>query len=595
MQGRWLFFLESYYCERSGMKNVTNNPVVGEVSLFDQYIWLKSYPDSVKWNQEIPQGPVYELLEEAGQKYTQKCALNFFGKKQTYGQLLALVHRAAKGLQLLGVKKGTKVGLFMPNCPYFVIMYYAVLRAGGTIVNYNPLYAEEEIIFQINNSETEVMVTLDLNLLASKLTPLVKKTTLEKIILCSIQDSLPFLKSFLFGLFKSKEKFTFTPNETIIPFSNLIKNEGDFLPVAINPAQDVAILQYTGGTTGVPKGAMLSHANVYANTHQAYLWFQETRTRNDKVLAALPLFHVFAMTAVMNLAIVNGSEMVMMFPRFSVEDAAKLIKKHQITFFPAVPTIFNMIINHPKAKKFDLQSLNLCLSGGAGLPKEVHAQFTGLSKCTLLEAYGLSETSPAVLSNPFSGKNKVGAVGLPFPGTYVKIVSLDDATQEMKSQEIGQIAVKGPQIMLGYWGRPEETQRVMVDDYFLTGDVGYMDDEGYVFLVDRLKDLIICSGFNVYPRMVEEAIYTHNAVEEVTVIGVPDPKRGETVKAFIKLKENMNVTEQDILDHLKNKISPIEIPKFIEFRDNLPKTLIGKLSKKELVEQERHKQKQAYS
>lgn len=549
------------------------------------FLWLKKYPGYLAWDMEIPSRPAYDILEKACTQTPHKNALNFLGKKTTYGELRHLVDRGAKGLQALGVTKGTKVGLFMPNCPYFVIFYYAILKAGGIVVNYNPLYVEKEIAAQVKDSQTEIMVTLDLTILVNKLLSL----TEQKIILCSMADALPPLKKILFRLFKSKDVYKYTPSSRLIPGAQVMDNDGTYHAHPINPLEDLGVLQFTGGTTGVPKGAMLTHANIYANACQAEAWFQQLTTDHDKILAGLPLFHVFAMTAVMNLAMKTGAEIIMIFPRFSVEEAMRLIQKHRVTFFPAVPTIYSMISHHPKVKSFKLDSLVACLSGGAGLPLEVKHQFESLTGCHLIEAYGLSETSPAVTSNPLVGENKEGSIGIPFPGTEVRIVSLDDPMQPVNAGEKGQIAIKGPQVMKGYWNRPEETAAVFANGYLLTGDVGYMDEDGYTFLVDRMKDLIICSGFNVYPRVVEEAIYTHSAVREVTVIGVPDEKRGETVKAFIALNEGETCTVEQMLAYLHDKLSPIEMPKFIEFRETLPKTMIGKLSKKELKDEERKK------
>jgi long-chain acyl-CoA synthetase len=551
--------------------------------------WLKSYPQNIKWDIDIPEKPLWTLMDEAATTAPDKNCIDFLGKKYTYGQISNLVNRLAEGLQKIGVTHNTKVGIFMPNAPYFVIAYFAILKAGGVVVNYNPLYADHEITHQINDSETEIIITLDLHALCTKLIPLLGSTKLKKMVVCSVAESLPFPKNILFNLFKRSEIAKLPTNPHILSFNELINNTGHPQIIKIVPQKDVALLQYTGGTTGVPKGAMLSHYNVYANAIQAHHWFDGMEHGKDKILAGLPLFHVYAMTAVMTLAILTASEIVMMFPRFNPLEAMKLIEKHKITFFPGVPTMYNMIANHPQVKNINLTSLKACLSGGASLPLKIKEDFENLTGCKLVEAYGLSETSPAATSNPVYGINKTGSIGIPFPRTEVRIVSLEDPSKSTKPNINGQIAIKGPQVMIGYWNRPEDTKKAFIDDFFLTGDVGHMDEEGYTFLVDRIKDLIICSGFNVYPRMVEEVIYRHPAVAEVTVIGVPDEKRGESVKAFIKLKENKRLTEEKLLEFLKDKLSPIEMPKYIEFRDELPKTMIGKLSKKELKAEERSK------
>lgn len=555
------------------------------------YPWLKGYPEGITWDAQFKPKPIYSLLDEAAQLFPHHSCVEFLGKKTSYEEMLDLVNRAAKGLQRLGVKKGTKVGLFMPNISYFVLFYYAILKAGGVVVNYNPLYVDPEIRRQVIDSETEVMVTLDLKALYDKLIPIVGKTPLKRIVVCPVAKALPFPKSLLFPIVKYKEKARITPSNQVFQYADIINNNGEYTPVAINPKEDVAVLQYTGGTTGIPKGAMLTHANVYINTEQSFLWFIGANMGKEKILAALPLFHVFAMTIVMNLAIRLGAEIIMMFPRFTVDEAMSLIAAHKVTLFPAVPTIYNMINHHPDVRKFDLSSLRMGLSGGASLHQQIKNDFEKSTGCRLAEGYGLSETAPVAICNPMYGVNKPGSIGVPIPGTIAKIVSLQDPKQDLSVGEKGQIAIKGPQVMKGYWNNEEETQKFFVDDFFLTGDIGYMDEDGHVFLVDRIKDMIICSGFNVYPRMVEEEIHKHPAVEEVTVIGVPDEKRGETVKAFVKVRDGQMVTQEELLEFLNTRLSPIEMPKFIEFRSSLPKTMIGKLSKKELLAEESKKRK----
>lgn len=548
--------------------------------------WLKSYPNHVTWDITIPTAPAWKLLDDSVRDFPHSTCINFLGKKYSYEQIGYLSNLVAKGLQDQGLQKGDRVGIFMPNAVYYVIFYYGILKAGGVVVNYNPLYANDELLHQINDSDTEIMVTLDLEMLYTKVHHQLNLSKLKKIIVCSVADSLPFPKNYLFRLFKRKDIAKVQYNKDIISFDDLTHNNGKYHPIDINPEKDIALLQYTGGTTGVPKGAMLSHQNILSNAYQALSWLPKVDPGQEKILAGLPLFHVYAMTAVMTLANRLGSEIVMMFPRFDAGEAIRLIEKHKITFFPAVPTMYNLISNHPNTKNADLSSIKCCLSGGAALPLQVKLDFERVSNSTVVEAYGLSETSPAATAIPINGVYKEGSIGLPFPQTDVKIFSLDTKNpNEMKEVPLGtkgQIAIKGPQVMLGYWNKEKETKSSFKDDYFLTGDAGYMDEDGYIFLVDRIKDLIICSGFNVYPRHVEEAIYKFPKVNEVTVIGIPDEKRGESVKAFIKLKEDQSSTYEEILDFLKDKLSPIEMPKEIEFRKELPKTVIGKLSKKEL-------------
>lgn len=555
-----------------------------------QFPWLKSYPTEITWNAQIPTGYVHSLMEDAAARFPENYCIDFMGKKYTYAQTNDLVSRVAKGLQNMGVKKGTKVGLFMPNAPHYIFFYFGILKAGGTVVNYSPLYAGRELAAQIEDSQTDIMVTLDLALLYDKLHPLLSQTRLKKIIICPLAGALPFPKNYLFPIFKAKDVAKIVWDDHHVSFTQLVDNNGDPRKIDIDMMEDVALLQYTGGTTGIPKGAMLTHANVYANVCQAQMWFEGIHPKSEKILAALPLFHVFAMTAVMTLAVRTGSEMVMMFPRYDTLDAMKLIQKHKITFFPAVPTIYNMIASHSKVAEYDLSSLKACLSGGAALPADVKRRFETLTGCKLIEAYGLSETSPAATSNPLMGLSKENSIGIPFPGTTIRIMSRDDLSKDVPLGEKGEICIAGPQVMKGYWGRPDETDMVLRDGLFHTGDVGYMDEDGYTFLVDRIKDLIITNGYNVYPRVVEEAINLHPSVQEVTVIGVKDKRKGEVPKAFVKLHEGEVLTEEDLRAFLHDKVSPLEIPTYIEFRAELPKTIIGKLSKKELVAEEAQKE-----
>ena len=557
------------------------------------YQWLNRYPEGVDWHQRFAPAPLQQLLDEAVAKYAARPCTNFLGKVLSYGEIARQVNQAAAGLQRLGVKKGSKVGLLMPNCPTFIVYYFATLKAGGTVVNYNPLYTLEELSFQVEDSETELMVTLDLKLLFDKVEGLMRAGTLKRAIVASFPALLPGAKSVLFKLFKGKElahptKSAVSANLTAD--AEVRNNDGRYDTPAIDASADVAVLQYTGGTTGTPKGAMLTHANVAINCRQGAAWATHLGQGNERVLAALPFFHVFAMTAVMNFALAYGAEIIVM-PRFVLDDAMKLIDKAKPSVMPGVPTMFIAMLNHPKLASFDLSSLKFCLSGGAPLPVDVKQKFERLTGCKLVEGYGLSEASPSVTCNPLDGPVKEGSIGQPLPGTVVSLRDLADPTREVPQGEKGEICVKGPQVMKGYWKKPEETANQFVGDFLRTGDVGIMDEDGFIFIVDRIKDLIICSGYNVYPRRIEEAIYEHPAVEEVTVIGINDGYRGEAPKAFIKLRAGAAATEADIRKHLEAKISKIEMPAEIEFRDALPKTMIGKLSKKELKAEEEQRRK----
>lgn len=553
------------------------------------HAWLRRYPSNVDWFAEIPDGPVFSLLDDAVRAYPKRPCTNFFGRITSYAEMGATVDAAAAGLQRLGVRKGTKVGLFLPNSPTFIVYYYAALKAGATVVNYNPLYTVEELTFQVKDSETEIMVTLDLQMLFEKVDALLTKGVLPRAIVCSFAHLLPSPKSTLFKLFKRKQiakpKASAAAQHIVLESAMLVKGAKP-APVAIDPEQDIAVLQYTGGTTGTPKGAMLTHANLTRNTRQVMMWAPDLGQGQERVMGVLPFFHVFAMTVVMNFGIAKAAEIVMM-PRFTLDEGLALIAKVKPTIMPGVPTLFNAIQNHPKIKSYDLTSLKFCLSGGAPLPLEVKQKFEATTGCKLVEGYGLSEASPVVTCNPLEGvPPPPGSIGLPLPGTIVSLRNLGDPTLPVAPGERGELCIKGPQVMRGYWKKPDETANQFVGDFLRTGDVAIMDENGFFQIVDRIKDLIICSGYNVYPRRVEEAIYEYPAVEEVTVIGIPDPNRGEAPKAFIKLKAGHAATEDDIRRHLGPKLSKIEMPAAIEFRDSLPKTMIGKLSKKELKAEE---------
>ncbi|MEM9027815.1 MAG: long-chain fatty acid--CoA ligase [Pseudomonadota bacterium] len=558
----------------------------------DAHPWLSHYPDGVDWSMDLPARPLFSVLDDAVAGFGTHTCTNFLGKSLTYTEIGQQVAQAAAGLQKLGIKKGDRVGLLLPNCPSFIVYYYASLRLGAIVVNYNPLYTVEELADQVRDSGTVVMVTLDLKLLFDKADALLADGTLERCVVCSFPALLPGTKSVLFKLFKGRDLARPDRSASLdrITFDTALRNnDGAFTPASIDPLTDVAVIQYTGGTTGTPKGAMLTHANLYANVHQVIAWAPGLGHGAERVLGALPFFHVFAMTVVMNFAIARAAEIVIM-PRFVLDDALKLISKTRPTVMPGVPTLFNAIMNHPKLASFDLSSLKFCISGGAALPVEVKTRFEALTGCKLVEGYGLSEASPVVSCNPVEGAAKSGSIGQPLPGTVISLRDLENPEMEVPRGEKGEICILGPQVMPGYWQRPDETAATFVNGALRTGDVAIMDDEGFFFIVDRIKDLIICSGYNVYPRRIEDAIYTHAAVEEVTVIGIPDDYRGEAPKAFVKLRKGETLTTDELMTHLEVKLSKIELPSEIEFRTELPKTMIGKLSKKELRQEEAQRQ-----
>ncbi len=548
------------------------------------YPWIANYPPNLKWDTEIPITPVFDMLEHTAKKHGNSPAFNFLGHKQNWSSIYDQVIKFSKGLQELGVKKGMKVGIFQPNCPYFVITYYALMRLGATVVNYNPLYATAELSNMIEDSETDIIVTLDLELLYGKLSKMLHNTRLEKLVICKFTDALPFPKNILFKLFKGKEIAEIPENKRIFWYHDLIENDGKIKDVKIDPLEDVALYQYTGGTTGLPKAAMLTHANVVANTEQAAAWLG-CGEAEDRMLGVLPFFHVFAMTAVMNISVKQAMEIIAL-PRFELDAALKLINDEKPTVFPAVPAIINGINNHKKLAKFDLKSIKYCISGGAPLPVEVKKKFEEKTGAIAVEGYGLTESSPVLCCNPREGVNKAGSIGLPFQQTIIELID-PETGKPVGVGERGELCARGPQVMKGYWNRDEANKDTIKNGRLHTGDIGIMDEEGYFFIVDRIKDMIITNGYNVYPRNVEDAIYQHPSVEECVVAGLPDKNRGEIVKVWIKCKEGRTLSAEDLKEFLKEKISTMEIPKRIEFRDEaLPKTMIGKLSRKDLVEEE---------
>ena len=555
------------------------------------YPWLKSYPKQIDWFQRFEAVPLPSFLDRAAARFPANLATEFFGKTLSYAELQDAVNRATKGLQELGVGKGTCVGVLMPNCPAFIVFYYAILKAGGTVIGLNPLYAIPELAFQVKDAGADIIVTLDLAATFPKAKALLDQKAVKHVVVERFRDMLPGLKGVLFSLLKGKDVAAWKPGSGVIAARSVLANDGKFERTDID-VKSIAALQYTGGTTGTPKGAMLTHANLSINVQQAASWFPGlAREGEERFLCVIPFFHAFAMTALMNFAIEKAAQMIML-PRFDLKQTLKLIDGAKPTVLAGVPTLFNALAKAPDIKKHDLSSLKFCISGGAPLPLEVKRDFERVSGCKLVEGYGLSETSPITHINPIGGPFKEGSIGLPVPGTIMSLREIGAPEREVPQGERGEICICGPQVMKGYWNRPDETASIFTGKFLRTGDVAYIDEDGFTFIVDRIKDLILCSGFNVYPRRIEEAIYEHSAVDEVTVIGIPDQYRGEAPKAFVKLRKGERLSKEELIEFLSQRISKIEIPVEVEFRDELPKTLIGKLSKKELVAEEKAKGQQ---
>jgi long-chain acyl-CoA synthetase len=555
--------------------------------------WIDHYPPEISWDAPIDTTPVFEQVLNACERTPNVDALDFLGKKTRFSELAVAINAFAGALQTqFGVRKGSRVALLLPNTPFYVIAYYGVLRAGGTVVNCNPLYTVPELTHIAADAGAELMVTLDLKLLFEKAEALVEGGHVKSLIVCHFPEALPPIKSLLYRLAKRKDLANLKESRIaakLTSFSDMLRRNESPGPVSIDPAQDIAVQQYTGGTTGLPKGAMLSHANIAANRSQIEHWSLGLFQPPSRIVAVLPFFHIFAMTACMNAPLCNGSQVVML-PRFEMKALLDLLVRTGANVLLAVPTLILALAKGGDKAAPHLGSLEVVISGGAPLPNETRTMWSKVSRALLAEGYGLTEASPVVCCAALRVPSKPMSIGQPLPGTDIRFVDVDSG-QLVPLGERGELQVKGPQVMVGYHDNPEATREVFVDGWLRTGDVGYMDSDGYVFLVDRIKDLIITSGFNVYPRNIEEALTQHPAVEECTVIGVPDERRGEAPVAFVKLVEGAETSEAELRKFLADKLSRLETPREIIFRESLPKTLIGKLSKKELREE--YSQKQA--
>lgn len=549
-----------------------------------QYPWEKHYPEGLNWHQEIEPQPLYSLLSESAERFASSPCTNFFGTRLTYEQIRQQVDQFAIALQRMGIKKRDRVGILLPNTPQFIIAYFAIAKVGAVIVNYNPLYTLSELSYQVRDSKTRIMITFNLRILFDKVSKLIHSTPLERAVVCDFAECLPKMKRTLFRVFKKREVATVMYGSTYLNYQTMLESAGRFKAVDIDPLRDVALVQYTGGTTGTPKGVLLSHQNVYSNSVQAGMWFTGLEEGGEKMAAVLPFFHVFAMNVVMNLGLLKGCEIIL-YPRLDLNALLKDIQRYSITLLPGVPSLFAAISNHQNLDKYNLRTIKACISGGAPLPVEVKKAFEAVTGCSLVEGYGLTEASPVVTCNPLFGIQKDGSIGIPLPDTVVEIRDPDGHHCLREEGEVGELCVLGPQVMLGYENYPEETSQALKSKRLHTGDLAYMDEDGYTFIVDRLKDVLIINGFNVYPREIEEQLYQHPDVAEAAVIGVPDSKRGQSAKAFVVINQSdKEVTEKDILAFLKERLAKYKLPLQIVFRDDLPKTLIGKIDKKQLID-----------
>ena len=556
----------------------------------DDKPWYKRYDQGVPQTIEYPQFPVFRFLEESASKYPNSPCTIFKGAKITYKEMNELSDRLAAGLAGLGIKKGDRVGLFMPNTPQFVMAFFAILKIGGVVVATNPLYSPREIEHQVNDSGIEVMVVMSnyYNLI-KQVQP---KTKIRKIVVTNLKEALTPVLSFLFTLTKEKKGgFRVQLADGDIWLQDLINKHTleDRPKIEINP-DDVALFQYSGGTTGVSKAAIASHSNLVANAIQIRSWMISAEDGNEIVLMAIPLYHVYGMVAGMLFAIRTGASMVMVPNPRDLDDLLNNIQKYKATIFPGVPTLYNAINNSPNvlAGKYQLNTIKACISGSAPLMRETKEKFEALTGGVVFEGYGLSEAPTATHCNPLLGENRTGSIGLPLPDVDVRIISLDDEVTVLPVGEVGELVVKGPQIFKGYHNMPTETTNTLREGWLHTGDIARMDDDGYFYIVDRKKELIKPGGYQVWPREVEEVIADNPKVKEVAVAGIPDPYRGETVKAWIVLKPDITMSEEEVKDWCKERLAKYKVPSHIEFRDGeLPKTTVGKILRRELVRQEK--------
>ncbi len=564
--------------------------------------WLSYYEEGVPAEVEIPDYPVTQNLINSAEKYPNNTATIFgnvveplgnalMDTTMNYRSLLDLTYRFAAALQKSGVKKGDRVALYLPNCPQFVIAYYATLMVGGIVVPCNPAYVAREIKHQLNDSGAETIIVLSL------MYPNVKKiraeTALKQVIVANIKEYFPGLLKFLFTVATEKKEghYQDTSGDANTYWFQDVLADAPARPTPVEIGmEDTAVLMYTGGTTGVSKGAELTHRNVQANAIQTRAWFPRMVEGQETILTSLPLYHSYAMTTCMNLGALSGAALLLIPNPRVLPHILKSINKHHPTLYPGVPALYISLINHPDISQYDVSSIKACISGAAPLPVEVQQKFQALTGGRLVEGYGLSEATPVTHANPIYGENRIGTIGLPFPSTDAKVMDIETEKQDLPPGEVGALVLRGPQVMKGYWQMPTETANVLREGWLHTGDIARMDEDGYFQIVDRKKDMILgAGGLNIYPREVEEVLYQHSKVKECAVAGVPVAGKGERVKAFIVLKEGETSTEEEMMEFCRENMARYKVPKFVEFRDELPTTIIGKVLRRVLVEEEKKK------
>ena len=561
-------------------------------------IWLKSYDPGVAHSMNYPNHTLQQLLDESVERYPDNIAITFPGvfndeSMMSYKELDIASNKLANALVDIGVKKGDRVALLMPNCPQFVISYYAVLRAGGIVVATNPLYSAREMEFQFNDCGAETVIVL--SLFYKTVMGIKDRTSLKNVVVTNIKEYLPeqSRKAFIAFVERQEGHYVRVPKvQNIYKFQDLLRRFSSKPPIVETSPDDVAMFQYTGGTTGLSKAAVATHRNVVANVYMMRAWSMPIGLNQGQevVMGVMPLFHIYGMVTVLHFSVLTGSAMVLL-PRFETEKVLNAINRYRPAFFPGVPTMYVAINNFPEVKKYDLRSIKACVSGAAPLPVEVQQEFEKLTGGKLVEGFGLSEAPVVVTANPLIGLRKIGSIGVPVPDVAARIMDAEIGDKEMPLGEVGELVISGPQVMKGYWNRPEETEMVLHNGWLYTGDLAKMDEDGFFFIVDRKKDMIIAGGFNIYPRDIEEVLYEHPKVKEAVCYGVPDPYRGQTVKVAIVLKEGESATEEEIIEFCRSRLARYKIPKLIEFRDSLPKSLIGKVLRRVLMEEDEKKSK----
>ncbi len=555
----------------------------------EERIWHKAYAPQLGPSLEYENLTLPEALGRSARNYPEVSALILMGKRISYRELDEQVNRFAAALSELGVRKGDKVAIVLPNIPQMVIATYALFRIGAVVVMNNPLYTERELEHQLNDSGSKMAICMDL--LVPRILSIKDKTKIETIITCHIRDYLPFPLKQLFPIVKKGMHRKTQPSDGALEFMDLLKGSPPNPPPADVAFDDLACLMYTGGTTGVSKGVMLSHGNVSINAQQLTQWLFDAEEGKETVVGILPFFHAAGFTGGMNHCIYRGFAHVLV-PRPDADTLFKLTLKHRPAFFGCVPTLYVGFLNHPDFAKHDFSFIKGCLSGAAPLALETLREWEERVGAPIMEVYGMTELSPISHANPWGANMKPGSVGVPLPDTDCKIVDVETGTRDLGVGESGEILLKGPQMSRGYYNKPEESAEAFADGWFHTGDVGYMDEEGYLFIVDRKKDMIIAGGFNIYPREIDEVLFEHPKVKEACAVGLPDPYRGETVKAFIVPREGETLTEEEVIAYCKEKLAAYKVPKQIEFAEDLPKSAIGKVLRRELRAMEEGKSQQ---